>query len=375
MSHHYAIFSARYAPLTGGVEGFTQNVAHELVRQGNEVVVVTSRLDDSAVRDTQPDGVRVFRLPSYGLMNGRLPISKRSRDYHALMGELDRFGIDRVLVNTRFYSHSLEGLRFARKMDVPAVVLDHGSAYLVLGNPAADAVLRVYERGITRRGKKYAAQYAGISRMSVEWLANFGIHTTSVIPNAIDAQAFRDLASKRDFRGELGVGPSQTLVVFVGRLTPEKGAVQMADAMRLLGDSYACVLAGEGFLRKDIQSRAIPNAHLVGALDHADLSALLSQGDLFCLPTRSEGFCTSLLEAGAWGLTPLMPRVGGVDEVMGDPVRFGVLLPHTDSECVAEVIRNARERGLVGQSKELAEHVRSDCSWSVTVHALERAFS
>ena len=44
MSHHYAIFSAQYLPHVGGVENFTANLAAQLVREGDQVTVVTSRL-------------------------------------------------------------------------------------------------------------------------------------------------------------------------------------------------------------------------------------------------------------------------------------------------------------------------------------------
>lgn len=374
MSHHYAIFSARYAPLTGGVESYTRNIAHELAAQGNRVTVVTSRLDDSATCETQDDGVEVVRLPSHALMGARLPVSRRTREYRELLGSFDGKGIDRVLVNTRFYRHSVEGLRFAQRVGASAVVLDHGSAYLVLGNALADLALRVYEHGMTALGKRFAPRYAGVSRMSVEWLRTFGIQARAVIPNAIDAPAFRECASSRGFRAELGIDEDTTLVTFVGRLTPEKGALQLANAMAELGDAFACVMAGDGFLRGEIESLSLSNLHLAGLLDHSDLSALLSQGDLFCLPTRSEGFCTSLLEAGAWGLAPLMPRVGGVDEVMGSPVEFGRLLQSNEPAHVAQSIREMAAQGQTGHLDEFRSFVEESCSWQASVAALERAF-
>jgi hypothetical protein len=39
--HSYALFSAQYAPHVGGVESFTKNLAHELARAGNAVVVIS----------------------------------------------------------------------------------------------------------------------------------------------------------------------------------------------------------------------------------------------------------------------------------------------------------------------------------------------
>lgn len=113
---------------------------------------------------------------------------------------------------------------------------------------------------------------------------------------------------------------------------------------------------------------------LLGKLDQADLSALLRDADVFCLPTRSEGFCTSLLEAAAQGCVPVMPHVGGTDEVMGfDPVRHGVMLKSCEPADVAQAIREATAQRASGE--DLSAFVAAECCWGKTVDALEAAFT
>lgn len=370
----YAFFSSRYAPEVGGVESFTKNIAHELVQSGDEVTIISLNVSGARAHEIQDDGVEVLRLPCHPLMNGRLPWANKNTEYRALLKEASKRDFDRVLVNTRFYGHSLDGLRFARSIGAKAVVLDHGSAYLTLGNGAADTAIRLYEHIMTRRDKTFSPTFAGISTMSARWLETFGIKTTLVIPNAIDAAEFRNAASSRDFRKELSVPDGATLVVSVGRLSPEKGSRALTESARLLGDSVKIVLAGEGSLRGELETCLPRNAHLLGNLSHPDLSALLSQADIFCLPSRSEGFCTSLLEAGAWGLVPLMTHVGGTDEVMGNPIRFGRLLPDMREESVAQGIRYMVERGETGLSDELRVHVEKHCSWKASADRFRAAF-
>ena len=374
-THTYAIFSALYAPHTGGVETFTQRLAHQLIEQGNRVIVVTSRLDDHAsAHEVQDDGVEVYRLQCRPLLGGRLPVSRKNAEYKRMLIELADSDIDRVLVNTRFYRHSLEGVRFARRIGAPVVVLDHGSAYLTLGNATVDWFIERYEHAITRRMKKLAPAFAGISHASAGWLTHFGIETSAVIPNAIDVEQFRDAASERDFRGELAAR-DKTLVAFVGRLEPEKGALAFAQAAPMLGDSYVLALAGDGSQRAQLEELGASNVILLGQLDQPDLSALLRDADVFCLPTRSEGFCTSLLEAAAQGAVPVMPHVGGTDEVMGwDPTRFGVMLKDNEPKAIARAIREAVAQDDV-VARELMEHVTIDCSWNVTTDALKEAFA
>lgn len=372
--HTYAIFSAQYPPHKGGVEFFTARLAQQLVEQGDRAIVVTSQLDRSPAHELQDNGVEVYRLPARVLMGGRLPISRTNAAYKRMLDELAAVGIDRVLVNTRFYRHSLEGLRFAQRIDAPVIVLDHGSAHLTLGNGLANRIIESYEHRMTERCKELAGAYAGISHASVEWLRHFDIDTSLVVPNAIDVEAFKATASRRDFREEFSVGPGQTLVSFVGRLEPEKGALLFAEAARELGDAYVCIMAGEGSQRAAIEALQLDNVHLLGNVDQPMLSALLRDSDVFCLPTRSEGFCTSLLEASAQGAVPVMPRVGGTDEVMDyDPVRFGVLLEDLEVFSVVDGISRAALMG--DQGDELAAHVASTCSWEATTRALDAAFS
>lgn len=376
MSRTYAIFSAQYLPHVGGVETFTANLAHQLVLGGDGVCVVTSARDDAPEVETQEDGVRIVRLPSMQLMGGRLPLSRHGSRERSLLSAVSGLGVDRVLVNTRFYGTSVTGLRFARDIHVPAVLLDHGSAWLTFGRgEALDAAAHAWERRMTAKDVSLGATFAGISEKSAAWLATFGIKTSLVIPNAIDGAAFRGESSGRDFRFELGIPEDKTLVAFVGRLAPEKGPERLLAAMELLGERCACVLAGEGTLRPQLERGLPANAHLVGNLGHADLSALLSQADVFCLPTRSEGFCTSLLEAGAWGVPFVVPDVGGAREVLcHDGKTFGLIAPDREPATMADGIRQVVAAWTSEQARELRAHVERDLSWPQTVRALERAY-
>lgn len=376
MSRTYAIFSAQYLPHVGGVETFTANLAHQLVLGGDGVCVVTSARDDAPEVETQEDGVRIVRLPSMQLMGGRLPLSRHGSRERSLLSAVSGLGVDRVLVNTRFYGTSVTGLRFARDIHVPAVLLDHGSAWLTFGRgEALDAAAHAWERRMTAKDVSLGATFAGISEKSAAWLATFGIKTSLVIPNAIDGAAFRGESSGRDFRFELGIPEDKTLVAFVGRLAPEKGPERLLAAMELLGERCACVLAGEGTLRPQLERGLPANAHLVGNLGHADLSALLSQADVFCLPTRSEGFCTSLLEAGAWGVPCVVPDVGGAREVLcHDGNTFGCITPDREPATMADGIRQVVAAWTSEQARELRAHVERDLSWPQTVRALERAY-
>lgn len=368
MSSRYAIVSALYSPHRGGVETFSENLAHQLAIEGDAVTVVTSRLSaNDPAYEVQDDGVMVWRLPCRPLMNGRLPLVQKNREFKAMMARIADEGFDGVLVNARFYGMSVEGLRLARQAGAPAIVLDHGADWLTMGNPMVDAVIRGYERLMTERVKSFGPRFAGISRKSAEWLRTFGIDTDLVISNAIDAEAFRRSSSGRDFRRELGIADDQKVVAFVGRLEPEKGPVLVSRALGELGLPYVGVLAGEGSQRAEIESLHLDNVRLVGNVTHEDVSSLLSQADAFCLPTRSEGFCLAVLEAASWGVPVAMPDVGVVREALGD----AFVLIREPYEDLAARIAEAVELDATSTQHKVEELF----SWKATAQQVRTAFA
>ena len=371
----YALVASRYAPLTGGVEQFSASMARILVAQGHQVAIITSQLEALPAHEREQSGVEVFRLPARGLLSGRLPVPRRGAVFAQGLDAIATWAPERMVVNTRFYGLSIEGLKLAERLDIPALVLDHGSAHLTMGNPLADWVVEAYEHKVTRICQSFNPRFAGISQSSCRWLEHFGIKTATVIPNAIDAFALDAEASacQRDFRQELSLDPERPLVISVGRLVKEKGALELLEVATQAPD-LEFALAGDGPLKEQLAKSKPKNVHLLGILDHGDLSGLYSQSDAFCLPSRSEGFCTAFLEAGAFGLPMVVTDVGGAREVLGDDFSLGVLLNATDPTSLAKAIRQALELPE-GTRKALTQRVRTNYNWQMSAQRLQQAFA
>lgn len=174
------IFSALYLPNMGGVERFTDSLAAELVAEGHSVIVVTNNIHGLSNREVLDNGVEVIRFPCKNFIDGRYPVPIKNGRHRELIADLGSRQVDGVLVNTRFYLHSLIGVRFAESKGLRAVVLDHGSAYLTLGSRLLDWAIERYEDGITAWLKRHDVDFYGISKKSVEWLGHFGIEAKGV---------------------------------------------------------------------------------------------------------------------------------------------------------------------------------------------------
>lgn len=349
----------------GGVERFTDSLAAELVAEGHSVIVVTNNTHGLSNREVLDNGVEVIRFPCKNLIDGRYPVPIKNGRYRELMADLESRQVDGVLVNTRFYLHSLIGVRFAESKGLRAVVLDHGSAYLTLGSRLLDWVIERYEDGITAWLKRHDVDFYGISKKSVEWLGHFGIEAKGVISNAIDAEAYRSQASGRQFRKELGIDQSALLVSFVGRLVVEKGIRQLLEVMTSLkNEGIQLAVAGEGPLKHEIKVCGLPNVHMLGRLNGPDVAALLMESDLLCLPSRSEGFATTLLEAAACGTPALASNVGGAKELIPSS-EYGFVEDDVTPDAIALDLRSCARRTVdleaMGQLSQL--RVEKYYSW------------
>lgn len=365
----YCIFSANYYPYMGGVETFTRNLAAELVKAGNSVAVVTNNTKNCPTHEVTAEGIELFRLPCHPFMNGRMPLPKKDRTYSEMMKEINSRKWDGVLVNTRFYFHSLEGLKTARKAGVKPIVCEHGSAYLSLNNAVIDQFIKAWEHLITARVKSYDPAFCAVSKKSAEWLHTFGVPCEGILSNSIDAATFRGAASARSFRHELGLSDIDFVMCFIGRYVPEKGIVKLLDAMKQLEDlPVRLLMAGSGPLKEQIDTCGLDSVYDLGRLQPPDVAALMCQADLMCLPTRSEGFCTSLLEAAACSLPSLITPVGGTDELI--PTEdYGNLLP---KDCSAHDVAHAARRlyespeVLKKQGGDACRLVSTEYSWKNT---------
>ena len=241
-----------------------------------------------------------------------------------------------------------------------------------MGNAAVDKAVELVEHAMTKRGLAYGAHYYAVSKRASSWLEHFGITSSGEIHNAINADEYRDQVSARSFREELGLPEDSLLVAFIGRLVPEKGVLQLAEASKLLnGSNIVIAVAGDGPLREKLAEYESATFKLVGPLSKPDAAALLTEANVMCLSSRSEGFATTLLEAAACGTPSIVTPVGGTDELIPDP-SYGTILDDMQPKTIARALRSALEERemLAEQGNNVAALSRTSFSWKRTAEKL-----
>lgn len=363
------IFSAQYLPHMGGVERYTYNIAKECLKRGHRVIVVTSAnsaLDAISVEE----GIKVYRLPSFQLMNGRLPILKYNRRTRQLFNVLKNEQIDFCIVNTRFYFLSLSGMKFAYENHIPLITVEHGTAYLTFNNALLDFIERKYERAITRKGKKYCQHYYAVSEFSRQWLKEFGIEGEGVLYNSINPDDYKDII----------VDPSDKLdgvtIAYTGRLIPEKGVSVLLEAFSILRKKYEniyLILVGEGPLETQIKQYNDDHIHYLGRKDNKDVIKILKNTDIFCLPSRSEGFSTSILEAALTKCCIITTKRGGSVELITDD-RYGIIIEDNRLYFVKEALERVIKDGNYRETSanNVYKRVIDNFTWKQCVDEFER---
>lgn len=371
------IFSAQYLPHTGGVENYTYQIARRFEEMGAHAIVVALANCGGAGYEVDDAGFEVFRLPCKDIAKSRYPMAKSGAEYDRAFARIDaQGGADYVIVNTRFYPHSVRGARFARQRGITPVFIEHGSAHLTVGNALVDKGVEAVEHAMTRQVAKEAPVFYAVSKAASAWLGHFGQVSCGELPNSIDAADFRAMASSRDFRRDFDVPEGALLVAFSGRFVPEKGIGAVLGAARALereGERVFFVLAGGDScaLAPFAKTGGIPrNVAAAGLVSRTDMAALMTQADAFCLPSRSEGFSSSLLEAAACGACPVITDVGGAREVICDE-EHGIILSDASADAVAGALRGlARDRERCRAMGNAARaRVEETLSWSKTARA------
>lgn len=364
------IFSALYLPSMGGVENYTYNLSKALTELGHKVIVITNNSHNKPPIERTDEGIEVHRLPCISLIDSRLPLPRFGQSYKKSKSQIYDINPDFVVINTRFYPLCITATRFANKKGITPVVIEHGSAYLTLGNFIFDSLVKIYEHSVTAILKKYNPSFYGVSSSASKWLQNYKIMSDGTLHNSIDANNYYDSASERNFRKELEINKDVFIVSFVGRLVPEKGITALIDAaakLRHLDKSIYFLIAGNGPLSDSLERTAPRNVIFLGKLTSSDIASLLKTSDVFCLPSRSEGFSTSLLEAAACYTAPIITNVGGAEELIPED-KYGIIIESATANEISNAIlylkENPEEKLLM--SRSVGTRVRKLFSWNTT---------
>jgi glycosyltransferase involved in cell wall biosynthesis len=171
----------------------------------------------------------------------------------------------------------------------------------------------------------------------------------STVPNGVNGELFY-IRDRKQARAELGLPQDRKIVVYVGRLSEEKGLLTLIDAagrLRQCRDDFLLCLVGGGPQLHELQARVeslglAREVRFAGPQEHPAVANWLGACDVFCLPSLREGCPNVVLEALSSGRPIVASRVGGIPDLVRDDT--GILVEPEDSEGFAGALDEALAR-------------------------------
>jgi len=360
-----------YSPVIGGLETWTQNIAERISDEGNEVFLVTGKVEGQPVFE-EKNGVKIFRTSLITLKN----LSYSSPFY--------------ILTSLPFiFFKSLSVIREEN------VRLCHCQGFLssflgyllfkITNTPYIVTVQRLEtDRGLLRRlAYQNARLCIGSSQAVKDYFNSIGIKNVKVIPNGIDFERFQDV-ERTHAREKLGAG-QDFLIMTVARLEKVKGLKYAIRAMDILYKKYQLsnikyFIIGEGSERKKIENFIQrlglgDKVVLLGQIKNEDVPNYLAAADCFLLSSLKEGFGIVVLEAMAASVPIVATGVGGVLDIIEDG-KTGLLVEPQNPQKIAEaVFRISSNSGLADLVVSNAEEEVKKYGWDKIAQRVSKIYS
>ena len=360
-----AFFTETFLPATDGVVTRLRHTLEELARVGDDTLVVAPRYPDGG-----PDsyaGAPIYRVP--GVPFPPYPRIKLSSAHPGVGRVLERFRPDLVhAVNPFILGPS--GIYYARRLKVPLVASYHTNVAAYARYYNLDFLFNT-ARWWTRQLHNRAGLNLCTSEAAMDYLLKEGIKRVCLWPQGVDARRFHpDKASERWRELLSGGHAADRLLLYVGRLAPEKG-IERLKAILLEAPGTRLAIVGDGPARRDLEGEfAGTHAIFTGLLQGEGLASAYASADAFLFPSTTDTLGLAMIEALASGLPVVAARSGASQEVVSEGENGLLYEADSREELIAAIRRlfadDAFREALARGARAAAE----ERDWGAATRAL-----
>ena len=367
---HICVVSETYPPEVNGVASTLAHLVKSLVAQGHAVSVVRPHqrmADGLGCRcDFPVTLVRGLPLPGYRGLQFGLPargVLRRSWTQHRP---------DVVYVATEG-PLGWSAVRNAQRLGIPVFSGFHTNF------PSFTKHYRVgwLKHFLFRYLCRFHNRTRGTLVPSVELcdrLQAHGFHNVSILGRGVDSQLFAPERRCAKLRSQWGISDNELVVLYVGRVAPEKNlglAVAAYRAMQRFNVSVKFVIVGDGPLCATLQKE---HADLIfcGVCKGKQLAKHYASADVFLFPSETETFGNVTLEAMASGLVVVAYNYAAAKMHIRHG-KTGVLVPYGESKAfVDSAAKLAREPQALYTIRRQAREYVAALSWQCVVERFAR---
>lgn len=307
-----------YPPFqTGGLAVHCYELVHALAKKGVSIDFYMPRIEREPYREDTNINIIPVRHVRHGAYVSRHVYGPSFfEDMHSFNEECARMivkegGYD--VIHNHDWITSLAAIRSKHFLGRPMILTIHSTEYDRAGMWPNQRIL-----DIERMAMGYADRVITVSNYMKRRLSEkFGVDERKirVIYNAIRADLFEK-------RWNLPRG-REKIVLFLGRLTEQKGPVQFLYAAKKVLErerNVRFVIAGTGGMLPYLINLAISlgistHTTFIGYLPEEQKRVVYAKSDVFVMPSVSEPFGITALEAMASGTPVLLSKTSGVAEI------------------------------------------------------------
>ncbi len=342
-------WNQEYAPSLGGVEIYTQNLAHKLAAKGHDVLVVSSHSNESFDRHAIIEGIPVHRFPFFQALT--------SRD-HAAIFEIQK---------------EVAGLRQRFRPDLVHINFTDASPFFYLRTkPRKDAAVVVFHSpldtapGGLQLGKTLAVQVGRLIAPS-RFLASHLEEVLSLPEGKVEV--IRNGVHEGRFLKTYEASSAEPVFVFAGRLVRDKGVQVLIEAFSKLTARHKAKLriVGAGperaLLEEQISRMGLRDIiEFAGMLPQESLARCMAEAAAVVIPSIfSDPAPLVATEAALAGKAVIASKIGGLPEIVlhGET---GLLVEPGDAGQLAGVMEKlllepetAKQYGKRARGRAIAE--------------------
>ena len=139
----------------------------------------------------------------------------------------------------------------------------------------------------------------------------------------VDSERFKpDAIARQELRLSLAIPEDAVVAIFVGRLTRDKGILDLVAAFNhasaIVPNLHLLIVGPDEQNLSEELRKMVPTAlnrlHLLGQT--AEPEKMMAAADFFCLPSYREGFASVVLQAAATGLPSIASNIYGLTDAV-----------------------------------------------------------
>jgi alpha-1,6-mannosyltransferase len=302
-----------YSPFSGGVKRYLEEKRKYANAHGHEHLLIVPGKSTEKIENPSD---KTYFIAS--------PLVSRTSRYRALLNlgaveEILEREKPRVIESSDPYQVAWKAIASGEALRIPVVGFYHShfpEAYLrttmkYLGETATNVMMEVaknYVRSLYNHFRTTFVPSAGLAELLAAW----GVQNVVLSELGVDVQVFKPAADKFESRREFEIPSGRVVLLYVGRLAPEKNVKVLLQAFAQLNKQlpgrFHAFIVGDGFYREDVielqkTTRAITWMRYCS--DQLKLAKVYRAADLFVHPGVQETFGLVALESQSCG-TPVV---------------------------------------------------------------------